>query len=578
MAARVNRTLRYARPAAIALSALAFALALFAGDAPALAQKHGKKPKIEKKGKVEKRPAGKKGAGKKPAAKKAAGKKPAATKAAPPASAPHAVAKAPAKAPRRAAADRDKPTELTIPVQRVTLANGLRVVINVDHTSPTVAVAVTYDVGSRDEERGRSGFAHLFEHMMFQGSRNVAKGEHFRLVSAHGGSLNGTTSADRTNYYEVLPESELALGLWLEADRMRSLDVSQANFENQRKVVQEEYRMRVGNVAYRPSSLRLEELVYQGYWPYEHSTIGSMADLDGAQLAWVRAFHASHYGPNNAVLAVAGDVDANETLALVHKYFDPIPKVASSPFAEAELPEQTSQRTAIVKDDHARTPGVHIGFPIPPGRHPDRYALTLAGIILADGESSRLHQIMVRDKAIAQRVSAGASSRRGPGIFRVEAVLVDGATPEAAERLVENEIKALATRGPSEKEVDKALRQIEAGYVLGLQSNLARARTLGEYELFWGDGGLVAGELTRYFAVGRDDIKRAVDKYLGPTRRTIVETVPVAREGDKAGAAHEAPKAHAKHPKKAEAPKAKKHAPAKHAPAKKAGKAKKKKR
>jgi zinc protease len=571
MAARVNRTLRRARPAAIALSALCFAIALIVGDAPALAQKHhGKKPKVEKKGKVEKKPSSRKAGAKKPKAKghAAAAKEPA----------------APSRGPRRAAREHAKPTELKVPVQRVKLANGLRVVLNVDHTSPTVAVAVTYDVGSRDEERGRSGFAHLFEHMMFQGSRNIAKGEHFRLVAAHGGTLNGTTSADRTNYYEVLPASELALGLWLEADRMRSLDVSQANFENQRKVVQEEYRMRVGNAPYRTSAIRLEELVYQGYWPYEHSTIGSMADLDGAQLSWVRAFHASHYGPNNAVLSIAGDVEPNEALGLVHKYFDGIPMVTASTFADAELPEQTSQRTAIVKDDHARTPSVRIGFPIPSGRDPERYALTLAGIILADGESSRLHQLMVRDKAIAQRVSASASSRRGPGIFHVDAVLVDGAKPEDAERLVENEIKQLATRGPSDKEVDKALRQVEAGYVLGLQSNLARAKILGEYELFWGDGALVAGELDRYFAIGRDDIKRAVDKYLGPTRRTIVETVPRERAVDAhaKGAADAPKKAHAKHEehaKKAEEPKGHKHPSKKKAPAKKAaGKAKKKKR
>src|SRR3954469_3574095 len=186
--------------------------------------------------------------------------------------------------------------------------------MNVDRTSPTVAVAMTYDVGARNEERGRSGFAHLFEHMMFEGSANVPKGEHFRLVSAHGGNLNGTTSSDRTNYFEMLPASELPLALWLEADRMKSLNVSEENFENQRKVVQEEYRMRVSNAAYAPSNIRLDELIYQGYWPYEHAPIGSMPDLDAAQLDWVRDFHAHHYGPNNAVLTVSGDIDPAEAM------------------------------------------------------------------------------------------------------------------------------------------------------------------------------------------------------------------------------------------------------------------------
>jgi zinc protease len=409
-----------------------------------------------------------------------------------------------------------------------------------------VAVAVTYDVGSRNEERGRSGFAHLFEHMMFQGSANVPKGDHFRLVQGHGGTLNGTTNADRTNYFEVLPENELALGLWLEADRMRSLDISQANFENQRKVVEEEYRMRYSNAPYGLSGVRLDELVYQGYWPYEHSTIGSMADLDGARLEWVREFHATHYGPNNAVLAISGDVDAAAALALARRYFEPIARIQVAPFQGGALPEQTSQRTAVVKDDHARTAGVHYGWAIPPARDPDHYALQLAGIILADGESSRLYQLLVRDKGIAQRVSAGGGARRGADAFRVEAILAEGAAVAEVERLIEAEIKALATRGPSPAEVEKARRQVETGLVLGLQSNVARARRLGEYEVFWGDAGLLAGELGRYFAVSKDDIKRAVDKHLGPTRRSLVETLPTPGKDEGPPAAAKKPAAPAR--------------------------------
>src|SRR5437016_1855785 len=198
---------------------------------------------------------------------------------------------------------------LHIDVQRSTLPNGLRVVLSVDHTSPTIAVDVMYDVGARNEEKGHSGFAHLFEHMMFQGSKNVARGEHFQLIFGHGGTLNANTSPDRTNYFEMLPQSELALALWLEADRMKTLDVTQKNLDNQRAVVEEEYRMRVLNAAYQPSELRLEELVFQGYFPYEHSTIGSMEDLEAARLEWVKDFHDAYYAPNNAVLTVSGDFD-----------------------------------------------------------------------------------------------------------------------------------------------------------------------------------------------------------------------------------------------------------------------------
>ena len=461
------------------------------------------------------------------------------------------------------------PLALELDVRRATLANGLRVVVNVDHTSPTVAIAVVYDVGARDEERGKSGFAHLFEHMMFQGSGNVAKGEHSRLIAGHGGTLNGTTNNDRTNYFEVLPENQLSLGLWLEADRMRSLDVSQDNFENQRKVVEEEYRMRVSNAAYQPSSLRLDELVYQGYWPYEHSVIGSMADLDGARLEWVKAFHAGHYGPNDAVLTIAGDVDPDAALALVHASFDAIPRATVAPFVDPGLPEQTSQRTAVVKDDHARTPGLLLGWAIPPDRSADHYAVELAGDILADGESSRLHQLLVRDKALAQWVSARAQHRRGPDLFRVDAVLADGAKPADVEKLIEGEIKALATRGPTAAELNKVRRRVEASFVLQLQSNLARARRLGELELFHGDARLLAGELPRYLAVTGDDIKRAAAQYLGPTRRSVVETYPAeGADKDRADKTDKTDKTDRPHPAGDSAP----HAP--HAAAPKKGAAK----
>lgn len=432
-----------------------------------------------------------------------------------------------------------QPIELRLNIQRVTLDNGLRVVLNVDRTAPTVAVAVTYDVGSRNEERGRSGFAHLFEHMMFQGSRNVTKGDHFRLVAGHGGQLNGTTNTDRTNYFEMLPANELSLGLWLEADRMRSLDVSQANFENQRKVVQEEYRMRVSNAPYVPSEIRLEELVFHGYWPYEHSTIGSMADLDGAKLEWVKDFHAHHYGPNNAVLTIAGDFDPGEAMAAVHQYFDDIPRVDVRGFNEVQLPEQTSQRTSVVRDDNARTPGVHYGWAIPPARSPDHYALEIASMLLGSGESSRLHQLLVRDKSLARRVSAGTEDRRGPDLFSISAKLSEGAKLADVERAIEAEVKALGAKPPSDAEMEKARRRVLTGLVLGLQSNVARARTLGEYEVYFGDARHLNAELPRYLAVTKDDVKRVAAQYLGPTRRSIVETLPAEHDAGKPKAAKE---------------------------------------
>jgi len=420
-----------------------------------------------------------------------------------------------------------KPPTLSLQVQKLTLENGLRVVMNVDHTSPTIAVAVTYDVGARSEERGRSGFAHLFEHMMFEGSANVPKGEHFKLVSAHGGNLNGTTSSDRTNYFEMLPSNELPLALWLEADRMKSLNVSAENFENQRKVVQEEYRMRVSNVAYAPAQIRLGELAFQGYWPYEHDAIGSMQDLDNAQLDWVRAFHESYYAPNLAVLSVAGDFETDEATQLVHRFFDTAKKQEKViPYEPPSMPEQTSPRTASLDDAHAKTPAFFYGWAIPANREPDHYALELASAILADGESSRLHQKLVRDRALAQEVSCWTEDHRGPDLFGVQVKLAEGARLSDAEKATDVILDALTKDGPSEAEMTKVRNRTEASFLFGLQSNLQRATKLGQYEVFWGDARILNDEPSKYFAVTRDDIKRVLAKYIIPARRTIVEVRP----------------------------------------------------
>ena len=433
---------------------------------------------------------------------------------------------APAEKSTKAATPPTPPT-LSLQVQKATLENGLRVVMNVDRTSPTIAVAVTYDVGARNEERGRSGFAHLFEHMMFEGSANVAKGEHFKLVSGHGGNLNGTTSSDRTNYFEMLPSNELPLALWLEADRMKSLDVSAENFENQRKVVQEEYRMRVSNVAYAPAQIRLEELVFQGYWPYEHDAIGSMQDLDNAQLEWVRAFHDSYYAPNLAVLSIAGDFDPDEAMQLVHRFFDTGKKQEKVvPYEPGDLPEQSGPRSASLEDSHAKTPAFFYGYAIVPNREPDHYAIDLAMSVLSDGESSRLHQKLVRDKALAQEVWGWTEDHRGPDIAGIQVKLAEGARIADAQKVTDTIIDALAKDGPTDAEMVKVRNRIEASFLFGLQSNLQRANKLGQYELFYGDARLLNAEPAKYFAVTKDDIKRVLAKYVVPARRTVVEVRP----------------------------------------------------
>jgi predicted Zn-dependent peptidase len=464
------------------------------------------------------------------------------------------------------AAGKDDATAVALDVRRERLENGLRVVMSVDRTSPTIAVDVVYDVGSRNEERGRSGFAHLFEHMMFQGSANVPRGDHFRLVTAHGGVLNGTTSADRTNYFEMMPQSELALALWLEADRMKSLDVSKSNFENQRAVVKEEYRMRVENAAYVPASIRLEELVYQGYWPYEHSTIGSMQDLDAAQLEWVQAFHAAYYAPNNAVLSIAGDFDPNEAMTLVRKYFgDAKPQPNVPKFEVGSLPPQTSPREDVVEDAHAKLPAVLFGWAIPASREPDHYALELAAMLLGSGESSRLHRTLVRERGVAVDVDVSLNNYRGPDTFAIEAKIARTSTPAAVSALIEQELAKLAKTPPSAAEMTKVRNRLKSRFVFGLQSNFARAQKLAEFELYWGDARLLNDELPRYLAVTPDAISRAVATYLTKARSSRVEVKP--RADEPVADAKAGPKAPATPPSRAEPKAAPKAAPETSAPA-----------
>jgi predicted Zn-dependent peptidase len=256
-------------------------------------------------------------------------------------------------------------------IERRTLPNGLRLVLAPDGDANTVGVSVTYAVGSRDEGPRQSGFAHLFEHMMFQGSQHVPKGGHFTLIAERGGSLNGTTSADRTNYFEVLPSSELALAMWLEADRMRALSVTRQNFENQRAVVQEEFRMRYLNTAYMAGMIRLNELVFADYPPYRHPTIGSMEDLANAKLDWVQAFYARHYTPDRAVLTVAGNFEQDQALSLARYYFGDIRKQAPPREPLPSMPSDVQPRRAQLYDNNAKTPGFYLGFSIPPSRSPE---------------------------------------------------------------------------------------------------------------------------------------------------------------------------------------------------------------
>src|SRR6267154_1422689 len=311
---------------------------------------------------------------------------------------------------------------MQIPIQQLTLKNGLRVVLSEDHAAPTVSLCVTFDVGSRNEQLGRTGFAHLFEHMMFQGSQNVGKGEHLILVHVNGGDVNGTTTQDSTTYYERVPANQLDMALFLESDRMKALRITQANLDNQRNTVQEERRQRMDNVAYGKTGEILGDLAYDNF-AYKHSTIGSMADLNAASLEDVARFFKIYYAPNNAVLSLVGDFKTPEALAKIKKYFEDIPAQTAPPPVDTTEPSQTAERSTVVEDSFARLPRLDVVYKAVPRNTPDWYALDMLGDILFGGESSRLYQKLVKDKAVALQVAGGIDLRRGPALFHAFVLL-----------------------------------------------------------------------------------------------------------------------------------------------------------
>ncbi len=421
-------------------------------------------------------------------------------------------------------------------IERATLDNGLRVVINPDHTVPTVAIAVYYDVGSRNEVRGRSGFAHLFEHLMFEGSANVARNEHFTYIAARGGEANATTSDDRTNYFETLPSNELALGLWLEADRMASLDITEEAFANQRTTVLQERQQNYESQPYALSFLRANELAYGDYFPYAHSTIGDVQDVVHSPLEAVQDFWLHHYAPNNAVLVIAGDVEPAEALAAVHQYFDRIPRREVVPYTPGEMAPQTAERHETMMDPLADLPAFHVEWHIPPNREPDHYALEMLTAVLGDGDSSRLYRSLVHEGEVLSEIGVATDDRRGPDLFSVFGLVQEGHTAEEARTAIYAAIADVAANGVPAREMERVQNRIRAYFVVNVQSNLMRAEHLAEYELYYGDATLLRTELDRYLAVTSADIARVAGQYFAETNRTVLDVVPPPETGDEGGA------------------------------------------
>jgi zinc protease len=405
------------------------------------------------------------------------------------------------------------------------LKNGLRVILAEDHSAPTYSICVTYNVGSREERPGRTGFAHLFEHMLFQGSENVGKGEHLILVQNNGGSANGTTNADSTNYFETLPANQLELGIFLEADRMRSPSITQANFDNQRLTVQEERRQNYDNRAYGRTNETVMETAYDNF-AYKHSTIGSMDDLNAATVEDAAAFFRSYYAPNNAVLSLVGDFKTEAALALIKKYFEGIAAQPPPPAPDTSEPVQNAERRRTIEDAFAQAPRIDIVYKIPPGNTAHWYALAMLGEVLSSGVSSRLYQKLVKEKELALSVSAGPDERRGPSLFWITINARPGTDLAALEKLLYEEIARLQNETVADSELDKVRMQLKRQRAQQLYSSRSRANTLGHYAVYYNDPQLINGVWRKYEEVSKTDMQWAARAYFSESNRTVVTTLP----------------------------------------------------
>ena len=407
------------------------------------------------------------------------------------------------------------------------LTNGLRVLISEDHNAPVFSVAVSYNVGSRDERPGRTGFAHLFEHMMFKGSEQVGPGEHFTLIFNNGGDMNGTTNQDRTLYYDTLPANQLDLALFLEADRMWSLDISKENLDNQRNAVQEERRLGVDNQPYGKTFEAVDRLAYRNP-AYAHSVIGSMDDLNAASVDDVKTFFKTYYAPNNAILSIVGDVKTADCLQKVRKYFERIPSQPAPPKVDETEPPQTEERRQTIEDPLARLPRIDIVYHVPAAMAADDDGLTVLAAVLGSGRSSRFYESLVRQQQLTASVSASSASTRGPGLFRIGGTALAGKSIADLEKAIYAEVEKVKTGPIADWEIEKSRNNWKRTMANNAATSLSRAVSLGRYALFWNDPNLINTYADRIAAVKAAEVQRVAAKYLVPTNRTVVITMPKA--------------------------------------------------
>ncbi|HEY6802813.1 MAG TPA: pitrilysin family protein [Pyrinomonadaceae bacterium] len=424
---------------------------------------------------------------------------------------------------------------LNIPVVYYKLPNGLKVVISEDHIAPVVSVSVYYNVGFRVEPKGRTGFAHLFEHMMFQGSANVKKFEHVRYVEANGGSTNGHTDFDYTNYYETLPSNRVETALWLEADRMRSLDISEENLKNQQNVVSEEVRVNVLNQPYQ--FFEWIELWKNAFtnWNNSHNGYGSLDEINAATIGDVRSFFKTYYAPNNAVLTIVGDVDAAEVKKMVEKHFGEIAAQAAPPKADLSEPPQTKEKRVAQTDKLANLPALAIGYHVPAQDSPDFPAMALLVQILQGDDSSRWFQRLVKEKELTLDLTGGLNyfgnefDYTGPMIMTTRSTYKTGHTADEVLKEMDAVTADLVAKGITDKELADAKVRYRSNFYSQLESGFGKAHLLSVLALFRDDPNQINSLLTPFENVTAAQVKAAAAKYLVASNRTVIDRVPEAK-------------------------------------------------
>ncbi len=405
------------------------------------------------------------------------------------------------------------------------LDNGLHVILHQDKSAPVIITSVMYHVGSKDENPERTGFAHFFEHLLFEGTKNIDRGEWFKIVTANGGNNNANTSDDRTYYYEVFPSNNLELAIWMESERLMHPVINQIGVDTQNEVVKEEKRLRVDNQPYGNLIAQVKKNMFTVH-PYRWATIGSMDHLDAATLEEFQAFNKKFYVPNNAVLVIAGDIDISQTKEWVDKYFSPIPKGTEITRQQFEEKPITQTLHATYEDPNIQLPMVVAAYRTPSMKTKEARVLDMISTILSDGKSSRMYKKIVDEKKMALQMGAFNYSQEDYGLYIVYGIPMQGFTADQLIKEADAEIVKLQTELISEKEFQKLQNIYESNYVNSNASVEGIAENLATYYMLYGDVNLINSEIDIYRSITREDIRDVAKKYLNPNQRLILDYVP----------------------------------------------------